>query len=97
MDSKRKEKYRTRNWRQYNQALVNRGSITFWFAEDAIAKWHAVEKSNKPGRPGTYSDDAIRCGLIIKAVFRIAFRALQGFILSIIDILGLARTIPYFA
>jgi len=22
---------RTRNWRKYNEALVQRGSITFWF------------------------------------------------------------------
>ena len=63
--SKKKDKYRIRNWRQYNQSLVNRGSITFWFDEAAIAKWDSVDRSDKPGRPETYSDDTIRCGILI--------------------------------
>jgi hypothetical protein len=33
MTSKKKDKYRTRNWKEYNRSLVNRGSITFWFEE----------------------------------------------------------------
>jgi len=56
-----KDKYRIRNWKEYNQSLVNRGSITFWFNEDAIEKWYSDEKPYKRGRPDTYSDDAIRC------------------------------------
>jgi hypothetical protein len=95
--SKKKDKYRTRNWKEYSQALVNRGSITFWFDEDAIAKWHSVKRTGKPGRPDTYSDDAIRCGLMIKAVFHIALRALQGFVQSLIDILGLELMCPHYS
>ena len=95
--SKKKDKYRIRNWKQYNQSLVNRGSITFWFDEAAITKWYSVERSNKPGRPETYSDDAIRCGLVIKAVFRTALRALQGFLGSIIKILGLDLVCPHYS
>lgn len=94
---KKKDKYRTRNWREYNQSLVNRGSITFWFDENAIQKWYSVERSNKPGRPDTYSDDAIRCGLLVKAVFRTALRALQGFLKSIIEILGLDLMCPHYS
>ena len=60
--SKKKDKYRIRNWRQYNQSLVNRGSITFWFDEQSISKWYSVERPGKPGRPGTFPNDAIRCG-----------------------------------
>src|SRR6187431_766660 len=95
--AKKKDKYRIRNWRQYNQSLVNRGSITFWFDEDSIEKWYSVERSNKPGRPDTYSDEAIRCGLLIKAVFRTTLRALQGFLLSIIKILQLDLTCPHYS
>jgi hypothetical protein len=95
--SKKKNKYRTRNWKEYSQALVNRGSITFWFDEDAIAKWHSIKRTGKPGRPDTYSDDAIRCGLMIKAVFRIALRALQGFVQSLIDVLGLELMCPHYS
>ncbi|OOE40506.1 IS5 family transposase, partial [Salinivibrio kushneri] len=31
------------NWKQYNQALVNRGSITFWVDDAAIQGWHCKE------------------------------------------------------
>ena len=92
MTSKTKDKYRTRNWKQYNQSLVNRGSITFWFNEEAIGKWYSVERTDRPGRPDTYSDAAIRCGLMIKAVFRTALRALQRLVTSLIKILGLDLT-----
>lgn len=94
---KTKDKYRIRNWKQYNQSLVNRGSITFWFDESSVEKWYSNERANKPGRPDTYSDNAIRCGLLIKAVFRIALRALQGFLSSIIKILGLDLTCPHYS
>ena len=96
MISKKKDKYRTRNWKQYNQSLVNRGSITFWFDEYSISKWYSVERTDKPGRPETYSDDAIRCGLMIKAMFRTALRALQGFVQSLIKILGLDLVCPHY-
>ncbi len=93
----KKDKYRIRNWKEYNQSLVNRGSITFWFDEDAISKWYSVERTDKPGRPETYSDDAIRCGLLIKSVFRTALRALQGFLTSIIKLLGLDIICPHYS
>jgi len=91
------DKYRIRNWKEYNRSLVNRGSLTFWFDENAIEKWHSVERTGKPGRPDTYSDDAIRCGLMIKAVFRTALRALQGFIGSLTAILGLGFSCPHYS
>lgn len=94
---KKKDKYRIRNWREYNKSLVNRGSITFWFDEDAIRKWYSTERSNKPGRRDTYSDDAIRCGLLIKAVFGMTLRALQGFLQSVIQILGIDLECPHYS
>lgn len=97
MTSKTQNKYRTRNWKEYNQSLVNRGSITFWFSEDAIEKWYSVERAGKPGRPDTYSDDTIRCGLIIKAVFHTTLRSLQGFIKSVVKILKLDLICPHYS
>ncbi|EIO2938262.1 IS5/IS1182 family transposase, partial [Vibrio vulnificus] len=31
-----KPRYKTTNWKHYNQALINRGSLTFWIDEEAI-------------------------------------------------------------
>lgn len=95
--SKAKNKYRIRNWAEYNRSLVNRGSITFWFDEESIEKWYSTERTNKPGRPDIYSDHAIWCGLMIKAVFHVALRALQGLIDSLIKILRLDLTCPHYS
>ena len=97
MTLKRKDKYRTRNWKEYNASLVNRGSITFWFEEKAAEKWYSAQRTNKPGRPETYSDDAIRCGLMIKPVFRTTLRFFQGFVGSIIRILKLNLACPHYS
>ena len=95
--SKQKDKYRTRNWREYNQSLVNRGSITFWFSPESIKKWHSTARTNRKGRPQIYSDDAIRCALIIKAVFRLPLRQVQGLLLSLVQILGLSILCPHYS
>ena len=95
--SKKKDKYRTRNWKEYNRALVNRGSITFWFSDDAIANWYSVGRTGKPGRPDIYSDSAIQCGLMIKVVFHAALRALQGFVRSLIEGLRLDIVCPHYS
>lgn len=31
------------NWKQYNQALVNRGSLIFWVDEAAVKAWYYHE------------------------------------------------------
>ena len=35
--SKKKDKYRTRNWKEYNKQLVQRGSLTFLIDPKAMA------------------------------------------------------------
>ena len=59
-----KQKYRINNWKEYNKSLIQRGSITVWFSDDAIEKWLASKESNKKGRPFTYSNDAILTALL---------------------------------
>jgi len=77
-----KAKYPIRNWKDYNKSLVQRGSITIWFSQDAIEKWHATP-TGKRGRPSTYSDDAILTVLLIRFVFHLPLRALEGFLSSL--------------
>lgn len=63
-------KYRIRNWKEYNRSLIQRGSITVWFSEDAIGKWQAAP-TGKRGRPATYSNEAILTALLIRFVFHL--------------------------
>jgi len=44
-------RYRIRNWRQYNRALINRGRLTVWFDEKAVVAWHNTEPAAGPGAP----------------------------------------------
>lgn len=94
MTKESETKYRIRNWSEYNKALVQRGSINLWFSEESIEKWHFCKPDGKKGRPLFYSNDAILCALIIRTVFHLPLRALQGFLLSMVILLGLAIKIP---
>ncbi len=96
MTKQTETKYRIRNWSQYNKALVNRGSLTIWFSNSSIEKWLASNHKGR-GRPKIYSDEAILCALIIKAVYRLPFRALRGFLLSLIQLLSLSLPIPCYS
>jgi len=62
-----KPRYDTNNWKQYNQALINRGSLTFWIVEEAIREWKQG-KQNKRGRPRVFSELAITTALMVKRI-----------------------------
>ncbi len=42
-----KSAYRVSNWNTYNQSIINRGNLTIWFEEAAIARWYNEEKTVK--------------------------------------------------
>src|SRR5215217_4186174 len=88
-----KQKHKVTNWAEYDAALRQRGSLTVWFTEEAVAAWHA-EPRTTPGGQAHYSDLAITTALTLKAVFRLALRQTEGLIGSIIRLLGLALSVP---
>ena len=88
MTQQSKTKYRIRNWSEYNRALVQRGSITIWFSPEAAQKWLGG-KEGKKGRPKKYSDEAILCALMLKAVYHLPLRALQGLLMSIVTLMNI--------
>jgi hypothetical protein len=86
----KKKTYRIRNWKNYNKALVKRGSLTLYFDEDALKNWHNRDKAhNKRGRPKEYTDTAITCMLTIRAIFGLPLRATQGLTMSLIELIEL--------
>ena len=86
--------HRIKNWPKYNEALKNRGSITFWFSEEEQNGWQSRTKSGKKGRPEMYTDMAIQCLLVTREVYKLTLRALQGFMESIIEISNLDLRCP---
>lgn len=89
-----KKAYRIRNWAKYNEALVNRGRINFWFSDECIAQWTNTERTGKRGRPKKYSEVVIECGLTLKALFGLNFRSTEGFIRSLVELMQLDLPIP---
>jgi hypothetical protein len=88
-----KQRRRITNWAEYDAALRQRGSLTVWFTQEAIAAWHAEPRTTPGGQPH-YSALAITTALTLKAVFRLALRQTEGLIGSIIRLLGLALSVP---
>src|SRR3954453_21930578 len=88
-----KQRHRITNWAEYDAALRQRGSLTVWFTEAAIAAWHAEPRTTPGGQPH-YSSLAIATGLTLKAVFRLALRQTEGLIGSLIRLLGLDLSVP---
>ncbi len=93
----KKPTQRIRNWCNYNKSLVKRGNLMFWFSEEAIKEWHKVKPSGKRGAPHKYSDVAIECLLLIKAVFKLNFRSLEGFAGSFIKHLSCNIQVPSYS
>src|SRR4051794_16875321 len=88
-----KQRRRITNWAEYDAALRQRGSLTVWFTEAAVAAW-AAEPRTTPGGQAHYSSLAITTALTLKAVFRLALRQTEGLIGSVIRLLGLALSVP---
>jgi hypothetical protein len=84
------------NWSEYNEALRQRGSLTVWFTEEAIAAWKAAPRTTPGGQPH-YSDLAITTALTLRAVFRLALRQTEGLIGSVLQLLSLDLSVPDFS
>ncbi|CAA9283552.1 MAG: Mobile element protein [uncultured Craurococcus sp.] len=88
-----KQRYRVTNWAEYDAALRQRGSLTVWFSEEAVAAWRAEPRTTRGGQP-SFSALAIATALTLRAVFRLALRQTEGLIGSVIALLGLDLPVP---
>jgi len=88
-----KQRHQVTNWPEYDAALRQRGSLTVWLSEAAIAAWGAERRTTPGGQPH-YSALAITTALTLRAVFRLALRQTEGLIGSIIRLLSLDLAVP---
>lgn len=85
--------YRVRNWSEYDKALVQRGSITLWIADDIETNWHYTGEKQR-GSQFEYSDQAITIMLTVKNVFHLPNRATEGFVRSVFEMLKVSLSVP---
>jgi hypothetical protein len=91
--SRPKPLYRVKNWSEYEKALVQRSSITFWLSDDFEEAWlYAGEKQR--GSQFDYSEKAIEIMLMIKEVFHLTNRGVEGFVRSLFEMLNIHLRVP---
>jgi heme-degrading monooxygenase HmoA len=64
-----RSRYKVTNWRDYEAGLRQRGSLTIWFTEEAIAAWRAAPRTT-PGGQARYSDLAIETSYDFRVIKR---------------------------
>ena len=94
MAGTRKGTYKILNWSKYNESLVQRGSVTFWFSEDAIRQWRHANAQPKRGHPFVYSDTAIECLLVLRELFQLPYRQTEGLGRSLAQLMEVEIEIP---
>ena len=94
MVAKVKASYKIINWRRYNESLVQRGSITFWFSDDVINRWKHSNEEPKVGHPFVYSDTAIESLLVLRELFRLPYRQTEGLGRSLSQLMQVEISIP---
>jgi hypothetical protein len=94
MAGTRKGTYKITNWRNYNESLVRRGSVTFWFSEETIEQWHHSNAKPKVGHPFVYSDTAVECLLVLRELFQLPYRQTEGLGRSLAELMQITIDIP---
>ena len=72
---------RKRDWKKINEKYVREGEL--WIDEEALRDWWkkvTKKNKNKVGSPFTYPDEFMTFGGIVKTLFHLGFRQLEGFI-----------------
>lgn len=97
MTNKTKRRYRIRNWRDYNSALVRRGSLTLWVEQGVVNRWRDTAAPVRRGRRRFYSDLAITCALTLREVYHLPLRSTQGLVSCVLRLLGSDSPAPHYS
>ena len=85
--------YRVKNWSSYNRALVARGSRTVWLDDSFWRSWYDHRPCQR-GAQFVYSDRTMEWMLPLRRLFGLPLRQTQGFIQSLLALMGLALAVP---
>lgn len=87
---------RERNWRQYNNSLIQRGSLTFLIDPKSMKSLIPKAKKSR-GRPLEFSDQFIEMLFMIKIYFRLPYRQLEGFSRSLLEQMKYLAKVPTYS
>jgi Transposase DDE domain len=82
------------HWRSYNQSLVKWGSLTLWIDETVADNWLCCTHHGGRGRGFKFSELAIETSLMLKVMFTLPLRALEGLINSLFRLTGIWPASP---
>ncbi len=91
---KQKKHYKVINWKEYNQALVNRGRISLWISDDAKERWQDDDRPTSRGRPRRFSNSAIETCLTLRQLLRLPLRQAEGCIDDLFTHTGVTLPVP---
>ena len=87
-------KHKVLNWGEYNKALIHRGSMTLWLSDNLVNTWKHTACQHKRGKPFTYSDELVTVCLTARHLYRLSYRATQGFMRSLFSQLNVDIPVP---
>ena len=92
----KKKQYKVRNWHEYNESLVRRGSLDFWVEQGIIKSWTVkiIPNKRKRGAQLKYSDHAIEGTCLVGKVYHQHLRQAEGMMRSIVKQVGLNLEVP---
>ena len=80
-------------WSKYNNELIRRGKVTFWFDKEISKTWYS--KQMPAGRyTDFYSDEAITALITLKYFYSLTFRETKGLAESLVELMNMELDIP---
>lgn len=91
--TKGKKKYKVRNWKEYNESLVQRGALDVYVDEFVLEDWYAKPNGKRGAQP-RYSDLAIQLTLQFGKVFHQKLRQTEGLLKSLFKLMDINLNVP---
>ena len=88
-----KTSYRLTNWPEYDKSLRDWGDVTLWISQEAINAWTPLHNGKRGAQP-RYADIAIETALSLRLLFHLPLRQTEGFLRSILTLMGLTLPCP---
>ena len=83
-----KDKYKVKNWKEYNASLCRRGQVTIWLENGVLREWRDIDACRRVVGEKTYPNAVILCCLTLGLVYGQKLRQTTGFVASLLRLMG---------